>query len=154
MKKLRVYADTSVFGGCFDEEFAEASRRFFGEVRAGRFELIVSAIVAIEIVGAPQQVRDLFGELRRDHAQIVEPSAEIGRLRDAYVEKGVVGRSSIRDAEHIAAASVAGADAIVSWNFRDIVNWRRIRGYHGVNLIEGYGALAIHTPAEVVDYEA
>ncbi len=32
MRKLRVYADTSVFGGCFDEELATESRAFFNEV--------------------------------------------------------------------------------------------------------------------------
>lgn len=37
--RLRVYADTSVFGGCFDDEFAEASRTFFDQVKSGRFVL-------------------------------------------------------------------------------------------------------------------
>jgi hypothetical protein len=26
---MRIYADTSVFGGMFDEEFAEATKKFF-----------------------------------------------------------------------------------------------------------------------------
>ena len=39
---IRVYADTSVYGGVFDEEFAEASRTFFEQVRGGRFRLILS----------------------------------------------------------------------------------------------------------------
>nr|VFJ74249.1 MAG: hypothetical protein BECKFW1821C_GA0114237_10603 [Candidatus Kentron sp. FW] len=34
---MKVYADTSVFGGVFDEEFAEDSRRFFYDPRVGRF---------------------------------------------------------------------------------------------------------------------
>ncbi len=34
---LRVYADTSVFGGILDPEYAEASRTFFDQVRSGRF---------------------------------------------------------------------------------------------------------------------
>ena len=29
MRKIRVYVDTSVFGGTQDEEFAAASQRFF-----------------------------------------------------------------------------------------------------------------------------
>jgi hypothetical protein len=36
MLTLRVYADTSVFGGCFDPEFEKASEQFFHEVRARR----------------------------------------------------------------------------------------------------------------------
>lgn len=37
MKRLRVYADTSVFGGCFDEEFEVESRSFFQIVDRGGF---------------------------------------------------------------------------------------------------------------------
>ena len=33
--RLRVYADTSVIGGCEDEEFRDASRRLFGRFRKG-----------------------------------------------------------------------------------------------------------------------
>ena len=36
---MRVYADTSVFGGVYDKEFEEASRAFFELVRAAKFRL-------------------------------------------------------------------------------------------------------------------
>lgn len=52
----RVYADTSVFGGVFDAEFAAPSRAFFDLVRSGRFRLVVSAIVQQEIDNAPEEV--------------------------------------------------------------------------------------------------
>ena len=42
---------------------------------------------------------------------------------------------------------------IVSWNFRQIVHFGKIARYNEVNLAEGYRAIAIHSPAEVVDYE-
>ena len=56
LKRLRVYADTSVFGGCFDKEFEVESRKFFEEVGEGRFVAVVSDITAIELEGAPQEV--------------------------------------------------------------------------------------------------
>jgi len=31
---MRVYADTSVFGGRFDEEFAKHTKQFFAEIDA------------------------------------------------------------------------------------------------------------------------
>ena len=40
MHTIRVYVDTSVFGGTEDEEFAEITRRFFQQVRAGLFSRI------------------------------------------------------------------------------------------------------------------
>jgi predicted nucleic acid-binding protein len=57
---VRVYADTSVFGGAFDDEFSRASQKFFAQVREHRFELVVSAVVMEELERAPVQVRELF----------------------------------------------------------------------------------------------
>lgn len=45
MTVMRVYVDTSVFGGAFDEGFREASRAFFEEARVGRFKIVVSNVV-------------------------------------------------------------------------------------------------------------
>ena len=58
--------------------------------------------------------------------------------------------SSLLDAEHIASASVADVDVIVSWNFRHLVQLDKLRGYHTVNLIYGYRAIPMHTPREVI----
>ncbi len=150
MKRLRVYADTSVFGGCFDDEFAADSRKFFDEIKTGRFTLVVSATTLRELAKAPTEVRDLVSAVPDEHVEGIRMSEEIERLRDAYLSAGVVGPSSIFDAEHIAAASVAGVDLIVSWNFKHIVHFDRIRGYHPVNLLEGYHPTPIHSPREVI----
>ncbi|GMU24264.1 MAG: hypothetical protein AMXMBFR13_43390 [Phycisphaerae bacterium] len=64
-RRLRVYADTSVFGGCFDEEFASASRTFFDEVKAGRFTLVVST--------ATQMKWDIQRKLEEEMRQLPEP---------------------------------------------------------------------------------
>jgi hypothetical protein len=64
---------------------------------------------------------------------------------------GVLGAASEADAEHIAAATVAEVDIVVSWNFRHIVHFEKIRGFNGVNTLKGYRALEIYSPAEVVE---
>jgi hypothetical protein len=38
----------------------------------------------------------------------------------------------------------------VSWNFKHIVNFKKIPLYNGINLTHGYAAIAIHTPQEVI----
>lgn len=152
MKRLRIYADTSVYGGCFDDEFSEPSRRFFKEVEAGRFVLVVSETVAYELRSAPPEVAGLLGSVPEDFYEAVEVDEEAEQLRDAYVSAGVVGHGSLADAEHIASASVAGVDAIVSWNFKHIVHLEKIRGFHSVNIREGYAAVPIHTPREVIEW--
>jgi hypothetical protein len=72
-------------------------------------------------------------------------------LRDAYLAAGVVGPASAADAEHIAAATVAEVDIVVSWNFKHIVHFDKIRGFNGVNSLRGYRPLEIYSPVEVVD---
>jgi len=151
MRRLRAYADTSVFGGCADAEFAEVSRAFFREVAAGRFVLLVSDAVVRELALAPEPVQAVLQNLKPDAVEMLRFSEEIGRLRDAYVGAGVLSPASINDAEHIAFASVALADLLVSWNFKHIVHFERIAGFEAVNLLHGYRPVRIHSPREVVE---
>jgi hypothetical protein len=152
MSAIRVYADTSVFGGVFDDEFAEASAAFFEAVRAGRFTLVVSALIWDELEDAPQEVRDLFGALRA-FAEVVDPDAEAITLQRAYIDAGILGPNWETDALHVALATVSGCRMIVSWNFKHIVHYRKIPMYNGVNLVHGYPPVGIHTPREVIDEE-
>ena len=62
-KPLLVYADTSVYGGVFDDEFAKPSQRFFERVREGRFRLMLSGLVLAELRQAPPQVSALLDEM-------------------------------------------------------------------------------------------
>ena len=87
---LRVYADTSVFGGCFDEEFKRESLRFFEEVGQGRFVLVVSDVTLDELELAPEEVRRILAELPPEQVELVHLSAESMELRNAYLDAGVV----------------------------------------------------------------
>lgn len=61
----------------------------------------------------------------------------------------MVGQRWYEDCLHVAPATVARADAIVSWNFKHIVRLDRIRGFNAVNLAEGYGIVTILSPKEI-----
>jgi hypothetical protein len=148
---LRVYADTSVFGGCLDDEFAEESRAFFDEVRRGRFVLVISPTTLGELNDAPEDVQRILRDIPEANVETASGGQEVFDLRDAYVAAGVVGIGSKADAEHVAAASVAGVDMIVSWNFKHIVHFEKISGYNGVNLLKGYSAVRIFSPREVIE---
>src|SRR4051794_27460542 len=62
MKRPRIYIDTSVIGGCFDEEFATWSNGLVVDFKAGLFRPILSDIVAAEVNDAPERVREKFKE--------------------------------------------------------------------------------------------
>jgi predicted nucleic acid-binding protein len=150
---VRTYADTSVFGGVFDPEFSAASRRFFDSVRAGLFHLVVSAIVADELVEAPKRVRDLFDKMLQ-MAEVIPISAEVAALQEAYLDARIVTSNWAEDAMHVALATVARCDLIVSWNFEHIVHFQKIPRCNAVSALHGYPAIAIHSPLEVVPDES
>ncbi len=149
MHTIRVYADTSVFGGAEDSQFAEASRRFFQRVRAGELVLILSASTIEELEPAPQPVRQLLEDLPVDCVEQVATDDEVAALAQAYIDAGALGAASRMDALHVAAATVARADLILSWNFKHIVNYNRIRKFNGVNALKGYAAVDIRSPLEL-----
>lgn len=149
---LRIYADTSVFGGVFDEEFARPSRAFFEQVERGRFTLVTSPLVLRELQQAPSPVQTLFRGLL-PLAEIADVTDEVQRLQSAYIAASIVAPKWELDALHVALATVARCAIIVSWNFKHIVHFEKIAGYNTVNTRYGYSTLAIHSPHEVIAYE-
>ncbi len=148
----RAYADTSVYGGVYDEEFETASLAFFEEVRAGKRQLVVSEIVRREIGAAPEVVRALFDERLAD-AEIAAVTPEALKLREAYLSAGILTPKWSDDALHVAVATVANCDVIVSWNFKHIVHYQKTPLFNAVNVLEGYNSIWIHSPQEVIEYE-
>lgn len=149
---MRIYADTSVFGGVFDAKFKDASVAFFDLVRKGRFRMIVSTVVPEELVKAPEAVRSLFAEMLA-YMDVLEPSAEAEALQEAYLDAKIVTGAHKRDAYHVASATVSGCPLILSWNFKHIVNYRRVPLYNAVNVLAGYTPITICSPLEVVSDE-
>ncbi|MEK6674351.1 MAG: hypothetical protein AABZ47_01700 [Planctomycetota bacterium] len=148
-RPFRVYVDTSTIGGCFDPEFATDSLRQFDLVRSGFLSVVASDVVFEELKAAPSEVRDVLATIPAARIERVTLTDEIITLRDAYIRVGVVSERWRDDATHVAAATVARADAIVSWNFKHIVRLDRIKAYNQVNLANGYGILTILSPREV-----
>ncbi|NLH43745.1 MAG: type II toxin-antitoxin system VapC family toxin [Planctomycetes bacterium] len=150
MKKLHIYVDTSVIGGCEDEEFSDISLGLWSRFKSGAFTLVVSDLTIQELAGAPASVRRHLQDVPESHQVQIGLTEEVKELADAYLAHGVVGPGSLADALHVALATVAGVDILVSWNFKHIVNFGRISLFNAVNLERGYGRIEIRTPAEVL----
>jgi hypothetical protein len=154
MKKqpVRVYADTSVYGGVFDDDFTEASTVFFNLVRKGVYSLCVSDVVHQELSRAPEKVVSLFNEYLQ-FAQLLDIDQDALDLQNAYISAGILSEKWYDDALHVALATVSECNVIVSWNFKHIVNFKKIPLFNAVNVLRGYRTIAIHSPTEMVDYE-
>ena len=153
--KPRIYTDTSVIGGCYDEEFRGPSNRLLDSFSAGsagsagRATLVVSDLTLLELERAPDEVRAVLARVPPEHRENVELSEEAAGLAERYIQEGAIRATSRADARHIAIATVARVDVLVSWNFKHIVNLQRIHAYNSVNLRDGYPVLEIRSPMEV-----
>jgi len=146
----RVYIDTSVIGGCFDDEFAEWSKALFEEFLKGAKVAVVSDLTRRELEEAPENVRQVLSEIPDQAIENVFLGEEAIRLADRYIFEGVVTEKYLVDAQHISIATVERVDVLVSWNFKQIVNLERIRKFNAVNLKQGYQILEIRSPREVL----
>ena len=144
-QQIRVYADTSVFGGVFDPEFSAPSGSFFAEVDAGRFTLVISSVIEEELDQASEEIRSFFANYA-DSAQRVEISQEATDLQLQYMELGVVAERSLAAALHVAMATVSGCELFTSWKFRDIVHFKKAPKNNAVNMLHGYRPIGIHAP--------
>jgi predicted nucleic acid-binding protein len=146
---LRFYIDTSVFGGYFDNEFKSDTKNLFYAVDANRIEIVTSITTSLELQKAPSRVKKLV-DTYKEHIELLEFNPEIEKLSEFYIKEGALTRKFITDAQHIAFASIARVDALISWNFLHMVNFFKIRQYNAINLRHGYPIIDIRSPREVL----
>lgn len=150
--KQRIYIDTSVVGGYFDEEFEEATHKLFERLENNEIKLVVSDLLDLELLNAPPNVKEHLLQYSPDKFERVELTEEAIQLADAYINENVVGKSSLADCRHIALATIYKVDVLASWNFKHIVNLYRIKGYNSVNLRLGYSIIEIRSPKDLLNY--
>ncbi|MEP6466011.1 MAG: hypothetical protein ABJB05_06880 [Parafilimonas sp.] len=150
--KQRIYIDTSIVGGYFDEEFKEDTIKLFARFENSEILFVVSELLDLELLNAPEHVRELLLNYSADKFQRIELTQEAIFLADTYIKEKVVGKTSITDCRHIALATINKVDVLVSWNFKHIVNLDKIKGYNSVNLRLGYTMIEIRSPKDLINY--
>ncbi|MBM4029086.1 MAG: type II toxin-antitoxin system VapC family toxin [Planctomycetes bacterium] len=150
MKKMLVYVDASVVGGCDDVEFAEDSLALWRLFAQGQYVMVLSEHTLRELAGAPERVRRRPEEVPQRHRLLLADNDEAYTLAEAYLEHGIVGPGSRSDALHVALAVVSECDVLVSWNFKHMVNLGRIRLFNAVSMEKGYRPIEIRSPKEML----
>jgi predicted nucleic acid-binding protein len=145
----KVYLDSSVIGGVFDEEFSEGSRQLFEEFNKGLYIPVISEIVYNELQYAPKKVKENFDKFS-DIVEYLDLNEEAIELSKIYLTEGKFSDRLKNDTLHIAIESINKIDILVSWNFKDIVNLNRIQIYNAVNLKNGYSQIEIRNPREIL----
>lgn len=149
----KLYIDTSVFGGYYDDEFQEFTEPLFKRIQSDEFIILFSTVTQDELENAPTRVRELVQQLKVKSIQFVEVTDEAVELAGECIIGKVVGETSYADCLHIALATIYHADFLVSWNFKHIVNVKRIMGYNSINIKNGYKPLEIRSPRDLMTYE-
>ncbi|MEI6312657.1 MAG: PIN domain-containing protein [Bacteroidota bacterium] len=104
--KQRLYIDTSVFGGYFDEEFSEFTKPLFDRFTKGEFALLFSTVTEDELISAPQNVKDLVKNIKVNNTEFLDTTDEAVELATQYISEKVVGQTSFADCLHIAIATI------------------------------------------------
>ena len=151
--KQRIYIDTSIVGGYFDDEFKDDTIALFNRFENNEVIFVISDLLELELLDAPEKVRNLLTRYAINKFDVIELTQEAFALADAYIAEKVVGKSSLEDCRHIALATINHVDVLASWNFKHIVNLDRIKGYNSVNLRLGYQMIEIRSPKDLRKYE-
>ena len=153
MRIQSIYVDTSVIGGCFDPEFSLWSNGLIKDFIHGNFKLVLSELIATEISDAPKFVQEKYNEIISHCSLFLNVSKEALELVNAYLKRNILSENFHDDGLHIALATIAEVDILVSWNFKHIVHYDKIRLFNSANIELGYKPLQIYSPREVTHYE-
>lgn len=154
---MRLYLDISVIGALLDTEMPQridATRVMLNSIVEGKHIGVISNIVLEEIERGPEEIREkLMAKISTIPFQIISEDTSSADILSIYEKEGFIRKGARLDLRHLAIATVSGVDAVVSWNFRDMVNIRTRRAVHSINLLFGYPLIEIVSPEEVIEYE-
>jgi len=146
--KPRIYIDTSVIGGYYDTEFETATKQLFNRITGKEFKVYFSEVNETELINAPQHIKEIKNLIPEDCFTYIEMTDEVKTLAMLYIKEKALGKASRNDAYHIALASVNRIDCLVSWNFKHIVNYDKIKMFNAINMRFGYPLIDIRSPLE------
>jgi predicted nucleic acid-binding protein len=144
---FKIYLDTSVISAYFDYQkpVRQLITQKWTQQNAKEFDLFVSTLVLEEIdkntdLELKEKMLNLLDSLS---ISILEVNDEIFKLASIYRDHTLP--QEINDTVHIAIASYYSIDAIVSWNFRHIVNLKTMKMIHEINRKQQYQNIQILT---------
>jgi len=157
MRKQKIYLETTLFNHYFDDDRGiahESTVALFKEIAAGKYEAFTSTYVTDELEKAPSDKRDKMISLIAEYdIAVLAPTDEAVRIADLYISENIIPQKYRTDGLHIAIATVNDLEMIISMNFQHIVKRKTKIGTGNINALNGYRAVEIYAPMEVMEYE-
>ena len=156
MRVPNVYLETTMLNFYFADDAPDKRQdtlRMFEEIKEGKYEPYTSFLTVNEINKiADVQTRDKMLSLINEYdIGVLEDTGEADTLADLYVSEVVIPIKYRDDALHIAVASIADMEIILSWNFQHIVKRKTRNMVNAINLREGFRTIEICSPKEVIE---
>lgn len=155
MRKLKIYLETTIFNFFYADDAPDKRDDtiiLFNEISSGKYDAYTSMSVIKELNRASEEKRKLMLDLIINYdIKVLEDVPEAEILGDIYVKEGIIPIKYSTDGIHIALATVADMDIILSWNFKHIVKRKTVIMANLVNNKEGYGTIDIYSPSEVIE---
>ena len=86
----------------------------------------------------PASAARIVREINKLDLVALQPSDESEDLAEAYLRAGFIPSKKRDDARHVAIATVAGVEVLVSWNHRHLTRPLKRLQYEAVNRLHGY----------------
>ena len=157
MRKQKLYLETSLFNHYFDEDRGlahESTIALFKEIATGKYEAFTSTYVTDELEKAPIEKRDkMIGLIVEYNIAVLAPDDEAVMIANLYINEKIIPLKYMADGLHIAIATVNDLDMIISMNFQHIVKRKTKIGTGNINALNGFRAVEICSPMEVVENE-
>ena len=146
----KIYLDTSVPSAYYDDEKPERqelTKEFWLKIKDYRVN--ISYLVKDELDQIEDEsLKRKMDELIRDF-KILKTSDKVRELAEEYIKRGVVPEKFRNDAVHIAIATLNNMDALISWNFKHLVNIKTREEVNLINRNKGFKSIQIIAPPEL-----
>ena len=157
MKKLKIYLDTTIISYLDQKEKPDRMKdthKLWDKIKNGEFEAVISDIDIAEINSCSEEKRNiLYKYLSQINYTLVDSDEKSIDIATKMVDLNILKQKNILDCQHIANAIISGCDAIVSWNFRHIVNHKTMMGVKAITALEGCADLLIYAPSVLIEGE-
>lgn len=155
----KIYLETSVFNYYFledpkREEEISYTKKLFEQIKEGEFDTYTSEVTVREIEACSDSFlrKKMLGLINEFNILMIDMDNCEGyeELANKYILAEAIPLKKIGDAHHIAVATLAGIDVLISWNCDHIVKFKTQQIVRAINLAESLNNIAINTPKEVM----
>ncbi len=159
VRTLSFYLDTSVPDALFlppdhlmivyNRVRQQATEEFWSKLRCELYTACISELYFREVETAPVEKRNRLLEIVSD-LPIIKVDDKIEEVAETYIRNGLFPKIKRGDAIHLAAASSARTDALITWNFEDLLKCKTVDEVRKINKVLGLSYPLLITPLEVI----